>query len=541
LRRAAVLLATIAILAGGAVPAGATQSFVHLTPDSSGRYRPTLGVNGTLTVLADIDSITPPALSPSSDRVAFSGVVDDGSLGQYAIYIVDTDGSGLSQLTTGAHAEFDPSWSPDGGEIVISQNPNASILASNCCRIAIVDVGSGQLTPVTGTIGALRPEFSPDGSIIVYDTPAGVSTVPVGGGAATLIAAAGFDATVSPDGSRVAYLFRGGGVTEIRTVATIGGTSTTVYTTANHIEGPMWVEGRIRFLEFAGLGYDGRKSPTLRSVPSSGGTASVLRSFGAIKVIGVSPGGDNDELFFYRDDGLFQYHDIATDGSLGDTILEGSGFTPGWTSIASIDLDGDGYDEMFFYRDDGLFRYYNVRPDGSLPAPMLAGSGYTTGWDSISAVDLDGDGQDEMFFYREDGLFRYYHVKADGTLPSPMLAGSGYTTGWDSITAVNLDGDLQDEIFFYREDGLFRFYNIAANGAVGSPIASGSNFPQNWTHIAVVDIEGDGIDELLFYRDNGNFQLHRVEYPGELAGMVDSGSNYPDDLSVITPINLFPS
>ena len=30
-------------------------------------------------------------------------------------------------------------------------------------------------------------------------------------------------------------------------------------------------------------------------------------------------------------------------------------------------------DEMFFYRDDGLFRYYNIKPNGTLGSPILAG------------------------------------------------------------------------------------------------------------------------------------------------------------------------
>jgi subtilisin family serine protease len=47
-------------------------------------------------------------------------------------------------------------------------------------------------------------------------------------------------------------------------------------------------------------------------------------------------------------------------------------------------------DEMFFYRDDGLFRFYNVNPNGTLPKALLEGDSYTTGWDSITAIDLDG-------------------------------------------------------------------------------------------------------------------------------------------------------
>ncbi|HJS71783.1 MAG TPA: hypothetical protein VJ858_03570, partial [Acidimicrobiia bacterium] len=75
-------------------------------------------------------------------------------------------------------------------------------------------------------------------------------------------------------------------------------------------------------------------------------------------------------------------------GHLGSPILQGSGYTTGWDAITAVDLDGDGQDEMFFYRDDGLFRYYNVRPNGSLPSPTLAGTGYTTGWTTITALDV---------------------------------------------------------------------------------------------------------------------------------------------------------
>lgn len=51
---------------------------------------------------------------------------------------------------------------------------------------------------------------------------------------------------------------------------------------------------------------------------------------------------DQDEMFFYRaTDGLFRYYNLTTSGSLGPLILQGSGYSPGWTSITSVDMDGD--------------------------------------------------------------------------------------------------------------------------------------------------------------------------------------------------------
>jgi hypothetical protein len=196
-----------------------------------------------------------------------------------------------------------------------------------------------------------------------------------------------------------------------------------------------------------------------------------------------------DEMFFYRDDGLFRFYDINPDGSLGSPLVAGDNYTVDWSSITSVDLDGNSEDEMFFYRDDGLFRYYNVGSDGSLPQPLLAGDGYTSGWSSISAVDLDGDGQDEMFFYRDDGLFRYYEIGADGQIGLPILAGDGYTKGWDAITAVDLDGDGQDEMFFYRDDGLFRYYEIGADGQIGLPILAGDGYTSGWSSITAINLD----------------------------------------------------
>jgi len=247
---------------------------------------------------------------------------------------------------------------------------------------------------------------------------------------------------------------------------------------------------------------------------------------------------NNDEMFFYRNDGLFRFYDVRADGSMPKPLLGGSDYTKGWSSITSVDLEGDGQDEMFFYRDDGLFRYYNVRADGSLPQPLSAGDGYTKGWSSITAVDLDGDGQDEMFFYRDDGLFRYYDVRADGSLGSPLLAGSNYTAGWSSITAVDLDGDGQDEMFFYRDDGLFRFYNIGAGGHIGSPVLAGDGYTKGWSSITAVDLDGDGQDEMFFYRDDGLFRFYNVRADGSLGSPILAGDGYTTGWDTITSIDL---
>ncbi len=301
--------------------------------------------------------------------------------------------------------------------------------------------------------------------------------------------------------------------------------------------------GWVRSFEFTGSvknHYDWRSQFSTSLVASFGvdglGEMYVVSLGGTVWRVEGPP--MEDEMLFYRDDGLYRYYDIKPNGDLGSPIQAGPGYTSGWSSITSVDLEGDGRDEMFFYRDDGLFRFYDIRPDATLPAPILAGSGYTTGWDAISAIDLDGDGQDEMFFYREDGLFRYYDIEPDGQLGSPILAGSGYTAGWDAITAVDLDGDGFDEIFFYRDDGLFRYYNIRPDAALGFPIHFGDEYTVGWDAITAVDLGGDGKDEMFFYRDDGLFRYYLVRENGHLSDPILAGNGYTMGWSSITSVNL---
>ncbi len=536
-----VRLAVVIILIASVAPlarASTDKGIVYLLPDSRDRYRPVFEHGGSVRVLANIDSITPPAMSPVGGKVAFSGSTGNESLGQYAIYLVNSNGSGLRQLTGGNHAEFDPAWSPDGKTIAIAQNQSGSLLAGSCCRLALVNPDNGNVTALTADIGVARPSFSARGSFLLYDTPAGVWRIPPSGGTASLIAVGGFDATSSPNEGSVGFVFRAGTRNEIRTVGAGGGSQAVLYETSGQIENLDWRGDRIYFVEHSGLGYDGRKTVTLRSVHQAGGQFRIERSFGS-RAIGVSLAKSNDEMFFYRGDGLFRFYDIRPDGTLPSPMLAGSGYTTGWSSIISIDLDGDGYDEIFFYREDGLFRYYHIRPDGTLPRPMSSGVGYTKGWDTITAVDLDGDGQDEIFFYRKDGLFRYYHIRPDGTLPAPLRAGDTYSKDWDIVVGVDVEGDGQDEMLFYRSDGLYRLYNVSANAILGPPI-QGGNLGANWSSIAAVDLNGDGRDELFFYRSNGEFRFQEVSSDGSLGAVILEGSGYTSGWSIITAIDLGP-
>jgi hypothetical protein len=201
-------------------------------------------------------------------------------------------------------------------------------------------------------------------------------------------------------------------------------------------------------------------------------------------------GDGTDEMLFYRGDGTFKYYDLTSGGGLVP-ILSGVGYSHKWDSITSVDLDGDGQDEMFFYDAGlGLFAYYDIDENAGIGAPLQGGTGYSLGWSSITSVDLDGDGHDEMFFYRNDGTFKFYTTKSDGSLGALLSGGTGYSKSWSSITAVDLDGDGVDEMLFYRaSDGVFKYYEMKPDGSLSSLVKGGSGYSTGWNSITAVNLD----------------------------------------------------
>ena len=113
----------------------------------------------------DMESVSSPAISPDGSQIVFSrGWVDKlKDQGRSNIWIVDTAGTRLRELTRGSWRDSAPVWSPDGTRIAFLSDRDGTT------QIHVLWVATGelsQLTHIEKTPGGL--EWSPDGKQLAF-------------------------------------------------------------------------------------------------------------------------------------------------------------------------------------------------------------------------------------------------------------------------------------------------------------------------------------------------------------------------------------
>ena len=100
-----------------------------------------------------------PRWSPDGTQIVYATIASDRA--PWISYIVPADGGKPRQLLPGASgSQSTPDWSPDGHEIVFGDKDG------DAQDIRILDMASGQVTPVPGSQGTSFPRWSPDGRMI---------------------------------------------------------------------------------------------------------------------------------------------------------------------------------------------------------------------------------------------------------------------------------------------------------------------------------------------------------------------------------------
>jgi Tol biopolymer transport system component len=178
--------------------------------------------------------LTTPAWSPDGRQIAFVRLVSSDD--RLHIFVVNADGTGSYQLTTGTTNDVGPQWSPDGKTIAFLSDPNAVNAAlSGQYLLTVVPRQGGTPRGIASPAGSSF-QWTPGGNELAFTEVADgrrqiVALNPETGAQRTIVREDVdlFDAALSPDGGRIAYYrccsdynsllvvrdFRSGQVTEI--------------------------------------------------------------------------------------------------------------------------------------------------------------------------------------------------------------------------------------------------------------------------------------------------------------------------------------
>jgi Tol biopolymer transport system component len=183
---------------------------------------------------------------PGPGQFAF---VSDVHLGQYDVYVMNTNGSGLRPLTTNLADDWWPTWSPDGMKVAFQSNRNLTP-GGNVSQLDIYVVsadGTGETRLTTDTTNEAQPAWSPDGAKIAFvsdrDSSNEVYVMNADGTGVTRLTAdplADEQPTWSPDGTKIAFVSNRDGNPDVWVMNADGGNPLNLTNNAATDVGPAW-------------------------------------------------------------------------------------------------------------------------------------------------------------------------------------------------------------------------------------------------------------------------------------------------------------
>jgi len=143
-------------------PAGSIQATPTRTPspDPTSTFTPTPTPTSTLS-----PTPAPTGIGGGAGQIAFSS----NRTGRFQIWLVQSDGTRLEQLTNLTDGACQPNWSPDGKKLAFISPCLTKVYLYESSMIYIMNLEDGQIEPMPGTMqGDFDPAWSPDGKNLAF-------------------------------------------------------------------------------------------------------------------------------------------------------------------------------------------------------------------------------------------------------------------------------------------------------------------------------------------------------------------------------------
>ena len=181
-------------------PAGDRLAFARKIESSWQLF--TIGPDGgDLRQITTEGSNTTPAWSPLRDEIVYASTRDDVAGVTSQVYTTRPDGAEQRRVTAEQYGAIEPDWSPDGSSIVFAQQQE---WATGLATVRMDGTGRRQLISWSVFTPWLykSPDWSPDGAAIAFSTGAGVLLLPTDGSRVRYIASEGVR-NLDPDWQRL--------------------------------------------------------------------------------------------------------------------------------------------------------------------------------------------------------------------------------------------------------------------------------------------------------------------------------------------------